>query len=89
MSQGNDWVKDRQAAHLAAFQEAIIKTPKELIFDLEQLADDCAARAGDVACHDEAMFDLMQEAMCRHVAKLIARCNVRSGALEAWRKEIK
>ena len=73
MSTSNDWTKDRQAAHLAAFQEVRRLTQWELAENLSALADECADRAGDVANHDDAFPDLMQEALCRFAAELLKK----------------
>ena len=67
-----DWTKDRQAAHLAAFQEVQRKDAAEIVADLQQvLAADCADRAGDHTCHDAAMPDLMAEAVALRAARMI------------------
>ena len=66
-----EWIKERQAAHLAAWQEARRKSAPDLAADLEALADDCADRAGDLTEHDDAFPDLMQEATARHAAEVL------------------
>ena len=68
-----DWITERQAAHLAAFQEARRKTDRELAFDLRALAEECADRAGDLTDHGEALPDLMQEALCLLLAERLEK----------------
>lgn len=72
----HDWIKERQAAHLAAFQETKRKTVSELVLDLETLAAECADRAGDNTCHDNAMHDLMQESLCLRIANMLSKGTV-------------
>lgn len=82
-----EWIADREAAHLAAFQEVRGMGNYELIALLENAAEDAAERAGDLTDHDDAFPDLMREACCRYVADILRRCAVREGAFNAWRKE--
>lgn len=67
-----DWTKERQAAHLAAFQEVQRKGIAELADDLrESVAPIMADCAGDMTCHDAAMPDLMAEAAVLRAARLL------------------
>ncbi len=68
----SDWIKERQAAHLAAFQEVRRMDSAELSALLLSLAEESAERAGDLTCHDEAMPELMREAACRYAAAALA-----------------
>lgn len=68
-----DWIADRQAAHLAAFQEVRRMTPAELSHLLIQAAADFADRAGDLTDHDGAFPDLMREAVCLYVAGIVGK----------------
>jgi hypothetical protein len=67
-----DWITERQAAHLAAFQEARRKTDQELAAELRALADECAERAADQADHDRALADLIQAETCRALSDRLA-----------------
>lgn len=85
-TEGN-WIADREAAHLAAFQEVRRMSNGELIALLQNAAQDAAERAGDLTDHDDAFPDLMREACLRYVADILIRCAAREGAFNAWRKE--
>lgn len=81
------WIADREAAHLAAFQEVRSMDNGELIALVRNAAEDAAERAGDLIDHDDAFPDLMREACLRYVADILSRCAAREGAFNAWRKE--
>ena len=68
-----DWIEERQAAHLAAFQEIRRMEPGELAALLVSLAEESADRAGDFTCHDEAMPELMREAACILAAEIVRK----------------
>ena len=70
---GSDWIEERQAAHLAAFQEVRRMEPRELADLLMEAAADAGERAGDLTCHDEAMPDLMREAACILAAEIVRK----------------
>ena len=70
---GQDWIEERQAAHLAAFQEVRRMNPRELAALLKEAAADAGDRAGDLTCHDEAMPDLMREAACFFAAEIVRK----------------
>lgn len=82
-----EWIKERQAAHLAAWQEVRSMSNGELIALVRNAAEDAAERAGDLTDHDDAFPDLMREAGLRYVADILSRCAAREGAFIAWRKE--
>lgn len=83
----SNWIADRKAAHLAAFQEVRGMGNYELIALLQNAAEDAAERAGDLTDHDDAFPDLMREACCLYAADILRRCAIREGAFNAWRKE--
>lgn len=66
------WTRDRQAAHLAAFQEVRRMQAGELSNLLHNAATDYDDRAGDMTGHDDAMPDLLRAAACRFAGAQIA-----------------
>ncbi len=68
-----DWIKERQAAHLAAFQTVRQMTNADKVAAFKSLANECGERAGDVTDHDTALPDLIQEALCLLAAEVIKK----------------
>lgn len=75
------WTRDRQAAHLAAFQEVRRMQSGELSNLLHNAATDYDDRAGDLTGHDDALPDLMRAAACRFAGAQIAAAAAQRVAL--------
>lgn len=67
------WIADRQAAAIEAWHEVRRMDNRELFALLDNVAEDCGERAGDLSSHDDAQPDLLREACCLYVLELLKR----------------